>query len=184
MNVYDFLNELNIHFPMKDENKKHIFNKYADLILNKVYEFEAQYNYEKLLDKILCSYTFKTFPPISFIIDLLPSGIAVESLTVQHEGEVVVIVAPDNRIYDFVIKGYGENILDFKKSLLERHKVQISDNEFQYRPLNIYKFPKGSTVFKDRVLIPNNDPNNKQLFTTQHLKYNDGSYAEDLKKII
>lgn len=154
MNVYEFLEELNTHFPIKEDNKKQVFIRYADIIKIEIHKLKKAYDYEKLLNSILREYTFKTFPPIALILRHIPVGV-INSLPVK-EGETIVMITPDNRIYDFIITGYGSSILNMKKYLKEK-----------YTDIMIYQFPKGTTILNNRALVPNPD----NTFTTQILEY-------------
>lgn len=154
MNVYEFLEELSIHFPIKEDNKKQVFIRYADIIKIEIHKLKKAYDYEKLLNAILREYTFKTFPPIALILRHISAGV-IDSLPAK-EGETVVMITPDNRIYDFIVTGYGSNILNIKNYLKEK-----------YTDVIIYQFPKGTTILNNRALVPNPD----NTFTTQILEY-------------
>lgn len=143
MNVYEFCNELCIYFKLEEGNKKHILDRYAEMILQEVYQLKHKYDYEKLLKAILNEYTFKTFPPFALIKKLISTGIVYESSIVANDGEVIVMITPDNRIYDFVVTGYGSNLVETQERLKQ-----------QYKRIQIRKFPKGTTILKDRALIP------------------------------
>jgi hypothetical protein len=107
MSVYDFLSKLDKYFPAsgKEDLVNQKINDYADCILEYVNKHKQQFDYDKIFKQLLMTYKFKTFPPLSDIIDLMPYGAIIPKPDVSHSGKEGEVIKRTYRglEYEFVV---------------------------------------------------------------------------------
>lgn len=172
MNVYDFLQKLNVFYPTNESDKvfKERVEEYAKSIIAKLTTKKCRCDYEKVFMYILENYKYKTFPQLPDILDALPQGYRlIPTEQSADSGALIRIVMTNGNRYDYVIANFdGVNTLE---SIKRKFSTDIA---------KIIKYPQETTIIGDKVFFNIELPNAARL-TQEQKDYEIARREKELK---
>ncbi len=172
MNVYDFLQKLNVFYPTNESDSifKERIEEYAKCIIAKLVANKYRCDYEKVFTYILENYKYKAFPQLPDILDALPQGYRpLQAEQSADNGALIRIVMVNGNCYDYVIANFdGVNTLE---SIKRKFSTDIA---------KIIKYPQETTIIGDKVFF-NIELQNAARLTQEQKDYEIARREKELK---
>ncbi len=142
MRLFEFLRDLEAFYPLNESEEKvdKRIASYAEIIEGEIIKKGGEYDFSKMLRHIQTHYTFKTFPSVPYLLELLPDFKIKNISNVKNEGELVIMTLPNGKKYAFTVTNFG---------LTDKNIEEKAKRKWGY--VDIKRYPKGTVLIGNEV---------------------------------